>query len=161
MRVVVPFVLCALVAGPLAAQEPPARRQMLREQVIERFLGNLQTQAGLSEEQLERVKTTFRDGAEARSALSLQEREIWRALEGQMRPGVAADADSVGQLLEGVLQLREERTALDRAEQEVFAEFLSPVQRAQVTMAWHRFQMQIERVRGGRGPVPGPGPARN
>jgi Spy/CpxP family protein refolding chaperone len=149
-------VLCALVAGPLAAQEPPGRRQVLREQVMARFLGNLQTQAGLSEEQLDRVKSTFRDGVEARSALSEQEREIWRALEGQMRPGVAADADSVEQLLENVLRLREERAELDRAEQEAFAEFLTPVQRAQVMMSWHRLQMQIERVRGGRGPMPGP-----
>ena len=155
MRYLVSLALVAVLAAPLSAQEPQMRRQMLREQVMERFMVNLRTQAGLNDEQLERVRATFREGAEFRSALSMQERDVWQALEGQMRPGVAADADSVDALLERVLELREERSARDRAEQEVFAEFLTPVQRAQVMMAWHRLQMQVERVRAGRGPMQG------
>jgi hypothetical protein len=77
-----------------------------------------------------------------------QERDLWVALEGQMRPGVAADADSVDALIDGILAVQERRTAQARAEQEEYADFLSPVQRAQLTLSWRRFQMQIDRVRG-------------
>jgi Spy/CpxP family protein refolding chaperone len=155
MRYLMAFVLCAACATPLTAQDPPMRRQMLREQVMERFMGNLKVQAGLSDEQLQQVMEVFRDGVQFRSGLAERERDVWRAMEGQMRPGVAADADSVSRLLESVLQLREQVNAREREEQETLAEFLTPVQRAQVLMAWHRFQMQVERVRGGRGPMEG------
>ena len=155
MRYLVSLALVAVLAAPLSAQEPQMRRQMLREQVMERFMVNLRTQAGLNDEQLERVKATFREGAEYRAELNLRERDVLRALEGQMRPGIAADVDSVEALLESVLHLREQRAARDRQEQEALAVFLTPVQRAQVMMAWHRFQMQVERVRAGRGPMQG------
>jgi hypothetical protein len=141
----------AVVTVPLAAQNPQMRRQ-LQQQVVERFMENIRVQAGISDEQMERVREVARASFEARQALAQRERDVWRALEGQMRPGVAADADSLETLMESLLTIQDERVTQARGEQASYAEFLSPVQRAQLTIAWRRLNMQIERVRGGPGP---------
>jgi hypothetical protein len=135
-------------AAPLTAQNPQMRRQQLQQQVMQRFLTNFKTQAGLSDAQFERFQGVIRQSFEGRAELMREERQLWVALEGQMRPGVAADADSVDALIDGILSIQEELTRQARAQQEEYASFLNPVQRAQLTLAWRRFQMQIERVRG-------------
>lgn len=147
-------VTCGLVAvsAPLASQNPQMRRQ-LQQQVMERFMENVRVQAGLSDEQLERVREVARTSFEERQALAERERDTWRALERQMRPGVAAEADSLEALLGQLLAIQDQRVEQARQEQAAYAEFLTPVQRAQLTLAWHRLQVQIERVRGGPGPV--------
>lgn len=150
--------LLAVPATPLVAQNPQVRRQMLQQQVVERFMANYRSQAGLSNEQYGRLADVTRESFEARAELARRERDLWFALEGQMRPGVAANADSVTTLIDRLLAVEAERLDRARAEQREFATFLNPVQRAQLTLAWRRLQMQIERVRGGqmRGPG-GPG----
>ena len=142
----------AAVTAPLVGQNPQMRRQ-LQQQVVERFMENVRVQAGLSDEQMERVREVARESFEARQELAERERETWRALEGQMRPGVAADADSLGALMDNLLAIQDERVTQARQEQAAYAEFLTPVQRAQLTIAWHRLHLQIERVRGGPGPA--------
>jgi hypothetical protein len=133
----------------LTAQEPPMREQLQR-QVIQRFMENVRVQAGLSNEQFAQFQAVARRSFEARAELAAREREVWMALEGQMRPGVAADSDSVAVLLNSLLDVENARVARLRAEQEEFARFLSPVQRAQVTMAFRRLQQQIQRIQEGR-----------
>jgi hypothetical protein len=153
MRILV-LITSGLVAltAPLTGQNPQMRRQ-LQQQVVERFMENVRVQAGLSDEQMERVREVARRSFEDRQALAERERETWRALDGQMRPGVAADADSLEALMDQLLAIQDERVEQARQEQAAYAEFLTPVQRAQLTLAWHRLQVQIERVRGGPGPV--------
>jgi hypothetical protein len=152
MRALILMACAVSLAAPLAGQNPQLRRQ-LQQQVVERFMENVRVQAGLSEEQMERVREVARQSFEDRQALAERERDTWRALEGQMRPGVAADADSLGALMDQLLTIQEERVAQARQEQATYAEFLTPVQRAQLTIAWHRLHMQIERIRGGPGPA--------
>ena len=152
MRALILMACAASLAPPLAGQNPQLRRQ-LQQQVVERFMENVRVQAGLSEAQMERVRDVARQSFEDRQALAERERDTWRALEGQMRPGVAADADSLGALMDQLLTIQEERVAQARQEQATYAEFLTPVQRAQLTIAWHRLHMQIERIRGGPGPA--------
>jgi hypothetical protein len=110
----------------------------------------VRVQAGLSNEQFAQFQAVARRSFEARAELAAREREVWMALEGQMRPGVAADSDSVAVLLNSLLDVENARVARLRAEQEEFARFLSPVQRAQVTMAFRRLQQQIQRIQEGR-----------
>jgi Spy/CpxP family protein refolding chaperone len=152
MRTLVLSTIAALAfAGPAVAQNPPMRRQALQQQVVERFLTNYRTQAGLTDEQFERLRETLRQSFEARNALAQREREAFRELESQMRPGVAADEAKVTDLLDDLVRIQAERAERARAEQQEYAAFLSPVQRAQLTLAWQRLQMQMERVRAGRG----------
>lgn len=142
-------VVALLVAGTVpsvAAQQPDARRQQLRQQVMQRFLQNYRNAAGLDEGQFSQFRTLAERAFEARNELQRRERSLWQALEGQMRPGVAADPDSVTVLLDGLVGIQTERVELLRSEQAEFAAFLTPVQRAQLTLSLRRLQMQIDRV---------------
>jgi hypothetical protein len=145
------MVLAVALAGaagaPLYGQVPMERRRQLQQEVMERFMQNIRSQARLTDEQLGQFQEVARRSVEAREQLRRRETQLWIGLEGQMRPGVAADQDSVNMLLEALVELQVERVEQARREQAAYAEFLSPVQRAQVTLAWRRLQMQIERVR--------------
>lgn len=153
MRALLLSVLVLIGPSSLAAQERDIQRQHLREQVVQRFVENYRSQAGLSDQQYVQFREVARRGFEARNALNGRERAVWQALEGQMRPGVAADRDSVGMLLDALVDLQAERVGYLRAEQEEFATFLSPIQRAQLTLSLRRLQNQIERVLQQRMPV--------
>lgn len=139
-----------LLASPgLEAQDRPMRQE-LAEQVTRRFLAMYVQQAGLDEAQRERFAEVIRGMFEQNAARARRERGVWMALEHQMRPGVAADSDSLIVLLDAALALQEEETAGMRRMQAELAEFLSPIQRAQFALHWQRLQRQIDNVRGGR-----------
>jgi Spy/CpxP family protein refolding chaperone len=143
MRLVVLTGLLMGLTAPLAAQAgPPADR--MREQVVQRFLENYRHQAGLTDEQFGQVQQVLRRSFEARRDLQERERGLLRSLEGQMRPGVAANSDSVAALIDRLLQVQADRVDLARREQVRFAEFLTPVQRAQLVLAVTRLENLIE-----------------
>jgi flagellar motor switch protein FliG len=151
------WVLAGLVTltGAAAAQGgPPAER--LREQVVQRFMENYRSQSGLTDEQFEQLQAVLRRSWDERRASQERERALLRGIEGQMRPGVAADPDSVTRLLDGLIQLQADRVDLTRREQTQLAEFLTPVQRAQLVLALIRLENQIYQItqprRDGLGP---------
>ena len=63
-----------------------------------------------------------------------------------MRPGVAASPDSVTKLLDAIVATRAAAVDQLRADQKEYALFLSPVQRAQLFLAFERLQRNIEDV---------------
>jgi hypothetical protein len=63
-----------------------------------------------------------------------------------MRPGVAANEDSVITLIDSLVVLPEQRTRAVRAEQQEYAEFLSPVQRAQLLLTHRRFEANTQQI---------------
>lgn len=142
----------SLLGGSLAAQEPMERREQLQREVMQRFMMNVRTHTGMSDEQFARFQEMTRESFEARAQLQQRERRLWMALEEQMRPGIAADRDSVTRLLDELVELQAARAQQLRREQVAYQEFLDPVQRAQVTMAWRRLQEQIVRIRRERRP---------
>ncbi|MDH3498082.1 MAG: hypothetical protein OER21_15095 [Gemmatimonadota bacterium] len=153
MRTTWILVLLVGLAGPLAAQVRPTPEAM-REQIVRRFIENYRTQAGLTDEQYARLQTTVRQSWEQRRQLQERERDLLRGLEAQLRPGIAANTDSVTRLLDGLLGVQSSRVDLARRDQEEFAQFLNPVQRAQLVMAFARLERQIEQLiqRRGEGP---------
>ncbi len=147
MRKAILGVLLIFVTGPLAAQEqgPPAR-EALRRQVLERFMQNFIQQAGLDDEQrVEFQQTTQRQFGE-RVQQQRRRRQLVRALDEQLRPGVAANPDSVTALLESLVVLGEDAAAAVRTQQEEYAAFLSPIQRGVFVIHYERFRRQIEGV---------------
>jgi hypothetical protein len=148
MRRAILLPLWLAVTAPLSAQDPEVRREMLQQQVVQRFLANYRAQAGLTDGQFEQFREVTRRSFEARADLARRERGVWLALEAQMRPGVAANPDSVVVLLDQALAIQQEQLDQARREQEEYARFLNPIQRAQLAIAWRRLQMQIEGVRG-------------
>lgn len=143
MRTMLIAVGMAVLAGPLGGQVRPDPER-LREQVVQRFIENFRMQAGLTDAQLERFRGSVRRQWGARRALEQREREIVQALGGELRPGVAADADSVTRLLDALEAVQAERMDRLREEQADFREYLSPVQRAQLVLAFTRLERQIE-----------------
>lgn len=139
-------VAMALAAAPLAAQDEPPMVENLRRQVMERFVESFRNQAGLTPEQDERFRGIVGRSFEQRRRLEQQERALWRSLEGQMRPGVAANADSVARMLDGLFTLQQAKLDQAKAEQREYAAFLTPIQRAQLALMWERLQRQVEQV---------------
>ncbi len=83
---------------------------------------------------------------EERREIQRAEREAWRALEGQMRPGVAADPDSLEALIGAIVDARARSIERLRAELDEFATFLNPVQRAQLLISMERLQRNAKEI---------------
>jgi hypothetical protein len=143
MRTVLIALGLALLTGPLAGQvrQDPER---LRAQVVQRFIENYRTQAALTDAQYERFQASVRRQWGARRELEQRERGILEALGGQLRPGVAADADSVSRLLDALERVQGERIDRLRQEQAEYREYLTPVQRAQLVLSFARLERAIE-----------------
>ncbi len=139
--------LLVFVVGPLAAQEQVGPgREVLRQQVLERFTQNFIREAGLTEDQRAEFRQTLERHFRERGRFAQRRRGLLRAIEEQLRPGVAADEDSVIRVVESIMALGEEMAAAVRGEQEEYAGFLAPVQRALLLIHYERFQRQIEGV---------------
>ena len=139
--------LAALAVQQVAAQEHPGRRQQLQQEVMRRFTENYRTQVGLDDEQFARFEETARQSMERRMEALQRERQLWMALQGQMRPGVAADADSLGTMMAALIDIQQERVDRAREEMATYGEFLTPVQQAQLMLSLRRLQFQIEGAR--------------
>ena len=148
MRTLCLVLFAAVVSfGPVGAQDQTIRqRRQLQQQVIERLFQNARMQAGLTDAQFERYREIARQSIASSNAIQARERELWMALEGQMRPGVAADEDSVEVLIDSLVAIPEQRIELARANQRAYSEFLTPVQRAQLMLTHRRFENNIQQI---------------
>ncbi len=144
---IVAIAACVCLFEAVDAQVQPNRqRRQLQQQIIQRLMQNSRDQAGMTDEQYERFRQLAQQHITRGNELRARERELWRALEGQMRPGIAADTDSVETLIQALAVLPIARAEMKQQEQREFAEFLSPVQRAQLLIVWRRFEMQVQRI---------------
>ena len=147
MRTAIIGAVLVLVAAPLAAQQRGGQgREALRQAVVERFAQNFVQQANLTEDQRGQFRQTLQQHFRQRQQLAMRRMQIIRALEDQMRPGVAADRDSVTGLLASLMDVETESAAAMRTEQEAYAAFLSPVQRGLFVIHYERLQRQIQNV---------------
>jgi hypothetical protein len=152
MRKVILMVLTLLLAPAAAATaqdpgQPSPRAEQLRKQIEARFTARVKQDLGLSDQQTERLRGTTSTYLQRRRELERQERELKSALAGQLRPGVAADADSVSRLTDALLELKVSYAQSFREENRELAGFLSPVQRAQFQVLRERLLTRIEDVR--------------
>jgi hypothetical protein len=153
------LVLATTAAGAQAG--PPANRAALQRQVIERLITNFGNQAALSEEQLTRVRVAVAETFAERREIEMRQRQFILALERQLRPGVAANEDSLATVIVAIHETKQALLDATKARQEAFATFLDPVQQAQLVLMLERFQRQVEnqlrRRMGGNRPGPGTG----
>jgi hypothetical protein len=136
----------ALTSVVQAQQGQMRQRQRLQQQVMQRYMQSYRQQAGLNEDQFRRFTDLTGRSFSRRAELREQERTLWLALEAQMRPGVAADADSLTKLMGDILDLQVEIAEAERENQEELDDFLTPVQRAQLMLSQRRLQMNIEEI---------------
>lgn len=145
-RSLLTLLLAAGAALPMAAQEGP-RAEVLRRQLERRFAEQIRTQLQLSEEETSRVGAIMSSSAERRRELEAAERQYRAALAGQLRPGIAADADSVNRLLDGLAQNRVDYARVMQDELKELATVLTPVQRGQLFLMRDRLLQRAQAMR--------------
>jgi hypothetical protein len=142
--------LAALSTMPALAQQPTApesRRDELRRRLEERFALRVQEDLNLSTDQMSRLRSTSREFAGRRRELEALQRNLRRALADQMRPGVAADKDSVAKLTDALVDLRLDYARTLKDEMTQLGKFLDPVQRAKLLVFRERLIERVQRLR--------------
>lgn len=148
MGLVALLVMATSLSGQ-QGQQRPSREQLMR-QIEQRFMARATEELGLDAEQAERLRSTVTHFAIERRRLEQREREVKRGLQGQLRPGVAANQDSLVVLLDALTETRGAYLQSFKAELTEMATFLDPVQRAQYVMLRERLLEQIRRAQAAR-----------
>lgn len=156
----------AQARGAGQAQEPTRRvmqgergereLQLLR-MIEERFANQVQQELVLNDDQMGRVRRILSASATRLRQLEWQERGVQQALRYQLRPGVAAQTDSVARLLDRLTSLRVEVAQAAGEEIRELAAVLSPVQQAQYVLMRDRLRARAQELRMQRGPMTPPG----
>ena len=165
--------LCAAAAGA-AAQNPPqpvappdsgdapmvndgprpglmdGRREQLRAQIEARWDQRVKAELGLTDQQMDRLRATVRADRDRRIHVQDREMDLRRAMADQMRPGVAANQDSLSRLQDALAQNHVARAELEQQEQRELATFLSPVQRTRLLYMRQMLMQRIQTIREGR-----------
>ncbi len=172
---IVALMVAGLAAGALA-QVPPAepapqgpppgrmarerlrdldRAAMIRTQIEERWGARIKDELGLTDQQMERLRTVTRANQDRQRDFGRREDDLLRGLRDQLHPGVAANQDSLGRMLDGLAAVRVQRAQSDQQELRELGQFLNPVQRARLLLMRRQLMDRIEQIR-----VRGMGPGR-
>jgi periplasmic protein CpxP/Spy len=144
------IVLLSAPFYPLAAQQRDsvaARSDSLRHRIEERFASRVQEQLGLTNEQTSKLRATSERFASRRRESHTRHRQLREALSAQLRPGVAANQDSVAKLTDAMIELRIAAAQTTRDEMREVAKFLTPVQRARLFAMRDRLHHRMKEVR--------------
>lgn len=143
-----------LVAGLLAAASRPAmgqdtlndpvRAQRLRLMIEQRFAERLREELGLTDDQTGRLRVAMASLAARRRVMEQDERRMRQALAAQLRPGVAANTDSVARLVDAITNQRVLYAQTLKDEMRELSAILNPVQRGQYLLARDRIMQRIQ-----------------
>jgi hypothetical protein len=147
----------AVLLGPgLAAQQPqPAPQQAvdtaeagrLRTQIEQRFSERVQQELKLTPDQAAKLRASQERFGALRRDVMRQQLDRRQALNDQMRPGVAANPDSVRKLMDGMRAGREQMVKIEKDEDQEMSGYLNPVQRAQYQQMRERFMQRVNEMR--------------
>jgi Spy/CpxP family protein refolding chaperone len=139
------------VAAPALAAQGKTPADTGRAAKMQRMEEHMKTELGLTDDQAAKVHATWERFQPQRRRIMERQRAIHEALRGQLKPGVAANADSVSRLLDAGHQNRAALVQLGRDADRELAAYLTPVQRARLEMM-HEHMMMHGRMHGpGRG----------
>lgn len=137
------------------------RAQQLRAQIEERFGQRVKMELSLTDQQMERLRAAMRANQDRHRDLDRREEDLGRGVMEQLRPGVAANQDSLGRLLDAIAANRVARAQSEQQELRELAGFLNSVQRARLLLMRRQLMDRMEAIREGRlRPGMGPGPMR-
>ena len=128
-----------------------AKADSLRHRIEERFASRAQEKLGLTNDQTAKLRVTSQQFGARRGELRDRSQRLRAALASQLKPGVAADQDSVARLTDAMIELRAAEAQLARDEVKEQAKYLNPVQRAQLYVMRERFTHRVREVHGHRG----------
>jgi hypothetical protein len=126
------------------------RSQQLRAQIEQRFGQRVQVELGLTDQQMDRLRAAERNSRDRRQAFNDREQDLRRAVGEQLKPGVAANADSLSRLLDAIAQNHVARAQEEQQELRELAQFLTPVQRARLLIMRQRLMQNVQAIREGR-----------
>jgi Spy/CpxP family protein refolding chaperone len=147
------WVLGLLLAPVLAAQQDSAalpdsgERERLQQEIERRFGAVVQQQLGLSNDQADRLRATEERFRTRRRVIVRQQLLLRFGLQDQMRPGRAANPDSVRRLMDAMQANRGDLLRLDQEQDREMAGYLTPVQRARYQMLRERLLLRLQEVR--------------
>jgi hypothetical protein len=155
MRIAGMLILASMAVLPAtaAAQDTlpdPARAEQLRRRIEQRFGERLKEELGLSDEQASRLRIALAALAAKRRGMEQDERRMRQALAYQLRPGIAANADSVARLVDALTTHRVAYAQTFKDEMRELSTILNPVQRGQYLMLRDRLMQRAEELRQGR-----------
>jgi hypothetical protein len=128
----------------------PIRAERLRLQIEQRFGQRLKEELGLTDEQTAKLRVSLAAIAARRRGMEQDERRLRQALAFQLRPGVAADADSVAKLVESLTNHRVAYAQTFKDEMRELSAILNPVQRGQYLMLRDRLMQRAQELQQGR-----------
>ena len=146
-------VLAAVLAMPavVTAQSSGApRAQMLRGRIEAAFLEQVSRQLALTPEQRTNVERVLTEWGTRRRELESEERNLSMALAGQLRPGVAANSDSVTRVVDRLLANRVGYAESFQGEMRDLTPVLSAAQRGQFLMLREQIFRRIRELQEGR-----------
>jgi hypothetical protein len=154
--------LAVLFAPSLAAQQggrdsmrapsDTAEAGRLRREIEQRFSNRVQQDLKLTPDQATKLRATQEQFGTRRRTLMQQQMERRRALDDQMRPGIAANPDSVRKLMDGIHAGRAEMLKIEQDQDREMSSYLTPVQRARYQQMREQFIQRVgEMRREGRG----------
>lgn len=126
------------------------RAEQLRMQIEQRFGQRVQMELGLTDQQMDRLRASQRNSRDRHQALQDREQDLRRAVGEQLKPGVAANADSLSRLLDAIAQNHVSRAQEEQQELRELAQFLTPVQRARLLIMRQALMQRVEAIREGR-----------
>ena len=160
--------LLLLAAAPLTAQGggrgsqrpggPPPRAAILRGQIEETFKRRAVKELALTDDQAARMSRVVQATGERRRLLEEEMRRLQDALDGELRPGVAANADSVSRMIDRMGQNRVAYAESFRDEMRDLQPVLTPIQRGQYLIMRDRLLQRIRELQDSRPPAAGPPP---
>ncbi len=152
--------LLAAAASPAAGQDstgPAGRRDQLRQMIEQRFTERAREELKLTDEQTTKLRETNRKFGEKRRELESRQLAIRTAMSDQLRPGVAANRDSLSKLTDAMADIRVQYAQNFRDELRETSKYLDPVQRAQLLTMRERLMRRVREVRSERGRRDGTG----
>ena len=134
---------------------PGARSALLRGRIEEQFIRRSQDEMGLSDEAAGRMQRVIQSWASRRRVLEREEMRLRQALNGQLRPGVAANSDSIGGYVDALNENRVAYAQNFRDEMKELSSILTPVQRGQFQQMRDRLMLRMEEIQNqGKAPPP-------
>jgi Spy/CpxP family protein refolding chaperone len=130
-----------------AQAAPPPRAPLLRRELEQRFAAQVREQLQLTGDQEVKLRSVMTSYAERRRTLESEERGMRQALNGQLRPGIAANPDSVSRLVDGISAARVSYAKLIQDEMRELGTVLDPVQRGQLFLMRDRLLQRVQEMR--------------
>jgi hypothetical protein len=143
------------MAGP--GMQNSDRAAAIRAQIEERWGQRIQAELALTDQQMERLRTATRANEDRHRDFNRREADLMRGVMEQLRPGVAANADSLGRALDAIAGIRVQRAQSDQQELRDLGQFLNPVQRARLLLMRRQLMDRVDQIRRGAGAGMGPG----